>query len=96
MSGVTASAVTGRERSDRVLDAIAVVDDGSQGSLSLEKGVRNACLGDLLLVRTARPSGNASKSETDGYLTILSENSWSARKVPEQLVRKGAAAQLGK
>lgn len=65
MSVVTASAVTGRERSDRVLNAIVVVDDGSQGSLSLEKEVRNNYLGDLLLVKTTRPSENASKSETD-------------------------------
>lgn len=88
MSVITASAVTGRERRDRVLDAIIVVDEGSQGSLSLEKGVRNNYLGDLLLVKTTRPSENASESETDECLTILSENSWSARKVPEQLVKK--------
>lgn len=49
LSVVTASAVTGRERSDRVLDAIVVVDDGSQGSLSLEKGVRNHYLRELAL-----------------------------------------------
>lgn len=71
-----------------MLDAILAVGDGSQGSLSLEKGVRNNYLGDLLLVKTTRPSENASKSETDEYLTILSENSWSKRKAPEQLGEK--------
>lgn len=55
--------------------------------------MRNDYPGDLLLVKTTWPSENTSKSETEEYLT---ENSWSARKVPEQLVRKRAAAQLGK
>lgn len=32
-----------------MLDAIVVVDDGSQGSLSLEKGVRNHYLRELAL-----------------------------------------------
>lgn len=34
---VTASVATEREESDRVLDAI-IVDDGSQGSLRMERG----------------------------------------------------------
>lgn len=50
--------------------------------------MRNNYLGDLLLVKTTRPSESTSESETAEYLTVLSENSWSAGKVPEQLVKK--------
>lgn len=58
--------------------------------------MRNNCLGDSHLVKTTRPSENASKSETTEYLTILSENSWSAGKVPEQLVKKMSCSTAGR
>lgn len=50
--------------------------------------MRNNYLEDSLLVKTTQPSENTSESETAEYLTILSENSWHAGEVPEQLVKK--------
>lgn len=39
---------------------------------------------------------NTSESETAAYLTILSENAWSAGKVPEQLVKKMSCSTAGR
>lgn len=52
---LTASVVTEKEESDRLLNAILVFDDGSQGRSQDGKGVRNNYLVDSLLVRTTWP-----------------------------------------
>lgn len=52
---LTASVVTEKEESDRLLNPIMVFDDGSQGRSQDGKGVMNNYLVDSLLVKTTWP-----------------------------------------